>query len=245
MTTNGEGDIDVVDFGPNIHVSAHPIIYHKISILRSSATKAGTFRSVLRELTHHLGYEATKGLKTRTIPVSVNVGKHGKSDKNNGTTTMTSTSDNGEIHKDCTGHKISTRVALIPILRSGLGMADGFLELLPKAAVHHIGMYHIPGSAPVQYFNRLPRKCESEVAFVVDPVIGSGETIMAVIAILKKVRRINSSTSFVCMFMFACLASIVVRCLLVLFLAFFLVRFTFDIGKKKNVSTFCFKRLNS
>lgn len=158
-----------VEYGPNVHVSKHPVLFHKISILRSSATTPGMFRSVLKELTHHLGYEATKDLNTREIPLSVSIGK-----------------EKAEQHMDCKGQKISDRIALIPILRSGLGMADGFLELIPKAAVHHIGMYRIPGSAPVQYFNRLPRKCECDVAYVVDPVIGSSETVMAVVAILKK-----------------------------------------------------------
>jgi uracil phosphoribosyltransferase len=160
------------DMGPNIQISKHPVLYHKISILRSSATTHGQFRSVLREVTYHLGYEATAKLKTREVPISVSIGR-----------------EKVDQHTDCTGHKISDRVALIPILRSGLGMTDSMLELLPKAAVHHIGMYHIPGSAPVQYFNRLPKKCESDVAFVVDPVIASAETVMCVVAILKKVRK--------------------------------------------------------
>ena len=156
---------------PNIHICKHPVLFHKISILRSSATTHGKFRSVLREVTYHLGYEATANLKTREIPISVSIGKLKANE-----------------HTNCTGYKISDRVALIPILRSGLEMTNSMLELLPKAAVHHIGMYHIPGSAPVQYFNRLPRKCESDVAFVVDPVIASAETILCVVAILKKVR---------------------------------------------------------
>lgn len=117
-----------------------------------------------------MGYEATSALKTREIPISVSIGK-----------------EQTDEHNDCTGHKIADKIALIPILRSGLGMTDGMLELLPQSAVYHIGMYHIPGAAPVQYFNRLPRKCESDVAFVVDPVVASAETVLAVIAILKKV----------------------------------------------------------
>lgn len=159
------------EFGANIHISKHPVLYHKISILRSSETPAGTFRNTLREVTYHLTYEATSTLTTKEIPLSVSVGK-----------------EKAEQHVDGKGHKIDQRIALIPILRSGLGMANGFLELLPNAAVHHIGMYHIPASVPVQYFNRLPRKCNSDVAYVVDPVIASAETVLSVIAILKKVR---------------------------------------------------------
>jgi uracil phosphoribosyltransferase len=159
------------DMGPNIHISKHPVLFHKISILRSSATTHGKFRSVLREVTYHLGYEATSKLNTTEVPLSVSLGK-----------------EKVVHHQDCKGHKIKDNIALIPILRSGLGMADGFLELLPKAAVHHIGMYHIPGATPVQYFNRLPRTCDSDVAYVLDPVIASADTVLAVVAILKKVR---------------------------------------------------------
>lgn len=160
---------EATTLGDSIHVSKHPVLYHKISILRSAATKVGQFRSVLKEVTYHLGYEATSNLRTREIRVSVSVGK-----------------ESVDEHNDCMGHKIADKIALIPILRSGLGMTDGMLELLPQAAVHHIGMYHVPGVAPVQYFNRLPRTCAADIAFVVDPVIASAETVMAVIAILKK-----------------------------------------------------------
>jgi uracil phosphoribosyltransferase len=169
MSETADKTDDVV-FGPNIHISSHPVLFHKISVLRSATTQSGIFRSVLREVTYHLGYEATKDLKTKSVPVTVSFGKESE-----------------EEHLDCMGYKISDRVSLIPILRSGLGMSDSMLELLPKAAVHHIGMYRLPGQTPVQYFNRLPRKCESDVAFVLDPVIASSATTMAVIGILKKV----------------------------------------------------------
>jgi uracil phosphoribosyltransferase len=156
-------------YGANVHVSTHPVLQHKISTLRSSATSQDIFRSTLKAITYHLGYEATSNLKTREVPISVSMGK------------------NEETQADCMGIKLKDNVALIPILRSGLGMADGMMELLPKASVHHIGMYHLPGSeAPVQYFNRLPKKCTSDIAYVVDPVIASSATMMAVIAILKK-----------------------------------------------------------
>jgi uracil phosphoribosyltransferase len=166
-----------VSFGPKIHVSSHPVLFHKISILRSTNTSTSTFRSVLKELTYHLGYEATKDLKTKKVPVTVSFGK-----------------EKEEEHLDTDGYKLADRVSLIPILRSGLGMMDGMLELLPNSAVYHIGMYRIPGHAPVQYFNRLPRKCESDVAIVLDPVISSSATSTAVIGMLKKVRDATEGT---------------------------------------------------
>ena len=91
----------------------------------------------------------------------------------------------GHDHVDCTGKALKERVALVPILRSGLGMIDSMMELLPNAGVHHIGMYR-KGTMPVQYYNRLPKKCESDVAFILDPIIATSSTVMSVISILKK-----------------------------------------------------------
>jgi len=162
-------ETSLTSYGNNVYISNHPVLQHKLSVLRSSATSQDIFRSTLRAVTYHLGYEATSTLKTKQVPISVSMGKQ------------------VDTQADCVGSKLDDNVALIPILRSGLGMADGILELLPKAAVHHIGMYHLPGSiAPVQYFNRLPKRCDSDIAYVMDPVIASSATMMAVIAILKK-----------------------------------------------------------
>jgi uracil phosphoribosyltransferase len=158
------------NFGPNVHVSSHPIIAHKITILRSSTTPCGTFRAVLKEVTYHLGYEATTALNTEPIEISVPYGKDG--------------------HRDAVGQKLLERIALIPIMRSGLGMVDSMLELLPNAHVHHIGMYKAHGQdIPVQYYNRLPRRCDSDVAYVMDTLIATSSTIMSVVSILKKVRN--------------------------------------------------------
>ncbi len=174
MTSNGDETMssspatkETIASFPNIHISEHPVLSHKISILRSSSTNPSAFRSALREITFHLGYEATSNLKTKPVELSVPV---------------------GHDHVDCTGKKIADRVAMIPILRSGLGMIDAMLELTPNAGVHHIGMYK-KGTMPVQYYNRLPRKCEADVAFILDPVIATASTVMSVISILKKVRR--------------------------------------------------------
>ena len=167
----------------NVHVSSHPVLYHKITILRSSSTPPGTFRSILRQVTYHLGYEATQSLTVKSkLPVTVPLGKE-----------VSREHEELRSSLDC-GFKLLDRVALIPILRSGLGMTEAMLELLPNSAVHHIGMYRTPGvhKAPVQYFNRLPRgKCQSDVAYVLDPMVGSAATVMAVISILKKVSTVQ------------------------------------------------------
>eukprot|EP00536_Pseudo-nitzschia_multiseries_P011836 jgi/Psemu1/207085/e_gw1.426.45.1 len=161
----------------NITVTSHPVLSHKITILRSSKTSPGTFRSVLREVTYHLGYEATKNLKVQSeVRVTVPLGKE-------------SESQHEDLRDADCGFRLLDKVALVPILRSGLGMTDSMLELLPNSSVHHIGMYRTPGVhvTPVQYFNRLPRgKCSADVAYILDPMVGSAATANAVISILKK-----------------------------------------------------------
>lgn len=170
-TKTNNNDYPESDFGQNVHVSSHPVLSHKLTILRSSTTPTGTFRAVMKEITYHLGYEATRSLLTKPIAISVPVPKPEK-----------------EEHLDYEGRKLSERVALVPKMRSGLGMIDGMMELLPNATVHHIGMYKADGQkTPVMYFNRLPRKCQSEVAYILDPVIATSSSVMSLIRILKKV----------------------------------------------------------
>lgn len=156
----------------NVQNSGHPVLAHKISILRSSLTQPTGFRAVLREITFHLGHEATSSLRTRPIDISVPVVATGSN----------ATTDHLLVAK---GLKIADKVALVPIMRSGLGMVEAMLELLPTAAVHHIGIYK-QGSMPVMYYNRLPKKCTVQVAYILDPTIGSAHTIMSVVGLLKK-----------------------------------------------------------
>ncbi len=100
-----------------LHVATHPLISHKMTVLRDSNTHSRDFRRVLKEITFYLGYEATRNLNTDSADV---------------TTPM------GVVHN---GHKINESISIIPILRAGLGMSDGMMELMPYAAVHHIGTY--------------------------------------------------------------------------------------------------------
>ncbi|KAL7541569.1 hypothetical protein ACHAXR_011035 [Thalassiosira sp. AJA248-18] len=154
-------------YGPNVHVSKHPVLSHKLSILRSSSTSPSSFRTALREITFHLGYEATSTLTTRDIPITVPATNH-------------------TDHIDAIGQKVKEKVALIPILRSGLGMVDPMLELVDNATVHHIGMYRTKTLMPVQYYNRLPKVCDVDVAYVLDPLIATSNTIISLVGILKK-----------------------------------------------------------
>ena len=146
--------VDVTSYGLpqniKVHMSTHPVLGHKLTKLRDERTDCNLFRHVLREVTFYLGYEATQDLETREKKISTPLGPH-------------------------TGFEIATRVAIIPILRAGLGMVDAMLDLLPNATVHHIGMYRSKESLlPIQYYNKLPKECDSDVAIVLEPMIATG-----------------------------------------------------------------------
>ena len=104
------------------HVATHPLIAHKISLLRNEETAPHDFRRVLREITFYLGYEATRNLQLSEY-------------------TIRTPNDT-----EATGYKLSQTISFIPILRAGLGMTDGMLDLIPKASIHHIGMYRTKDS---------------------------------------------------------------------------------------------------
>lgn len=187
--------IPTAPHGPNVHVSTHPVVAHKLSILRSSATLPHAFRAALREITFHLAHEATSTLTTRDIPITVPYTSSSSAlDANGDDDVRPKGGPSTAGHVDAVGRKIRERVAVIPILRSGLGMVEPMLELVNNATVHHIGMYKIRSSQmPVQYYNRLPRVCNVDVAYVLDPLIATSNTITSVVGILEKwgVREIH------------------------------------------------------
>jgi uracil phosphoribosyltransferase len=175
-----------------VFLSTHPVVRHKLTVMRSSNTPPNIFRAVLREITYHLGYEATSNLMTKPIAISVPLPieaiqqeRHQRQSNNN--SNMEATLNEEDHHVDFVGSQICEKVSLIPILRSGLGMIESMLELLPMASVHHIGMYKVSGQHPVQYYNRLPKVCTTDVAYVLDPVIATSSTILSVVRILQKV----------------------------------------------------------
>jgi uracil phosphoribosyltransferase len=146
----------------SVNVSSHPLIQHKLAVLRNAETSSHDFRAVMKEMTFYLGYEATGSLKVAPEQVKTPMGT-------------------------CTASKLSESIAIIPILRAGLGMGDALLELLPRASVHHIGMYRSKNSLlPVQYYNRLPKDANCDVAYIVDPCIATSGTLHAVCSMVKK-----------------------------------------------------------
>lgn len=145
----------------NVFESSHPLIAHKLAILRDTDTEPKKFRELVREISALLAYEATQGLATKKKTV---------------------TSPMGEAD----GAELQDAIGLIPILRAGLGMVEGIWELMPEAQVWHIGLYRDEETLqPVQYYNKLPTEPTVGVCLVLDPMLATGGSAAATIDILK------------------------------------------------------------
>ncbi len=148
---------------PNLFVVNHPLIQHKLSIMRDENTCNKDFRTLLKEITWLLGYEATANLELCTRPVKTPL----------------------ETYKDAP-FLAEEKPFIIPILRAGLFMAEGMLSLLPCARIGHIGMYRDEKTKkPVEYFVKIP-KYNSEKIFLVDPMFATGNSAVDAVDILAK-----------------------------------------------------------
>ena len=146
---------------PNLFILDHPLIQHKLTHMRDKTTSSRTFRELLREITLLMGYEVTRNLPltTRTIETPL--------------TKMEAPVIAGK------------KLAIVPVLRAGIGMADGLLELIPSARVGHIGLYRDEHHRPVEYVVRLP-ELEGRVFILCDPMIGTGYSAAHAVDVLKK-----------------------------------------------------------
>lgn len=145
-----------------VYESKHPLMAHKLTLLRDGGTEPKKFRQLVRELAMLLCYEATADLALR-----------GKT-----AVTPMGTADGSELQE---------KVGLIPILRAGLGMVDGIWEMMPGAEVWHIGLYRDEETLqPVSYYNKLPTAPRVEVCLVLDPMLATGGSAVATVDILKK-----------------------------------------------------------
>lgn len=154
---------------PRVHVSNHPLIQHKLTKMRDIRTEPKKFRELIREVAILLAYEATQDLALGDISV---------------TTPLQST----------TGPKLREKIGLVPILRAGLGMVEGFWEMMPTAEVWHIGLYRDERTLyPVSYYNKLPVSPTVEVVLILDPMLATGGSATECVSILKKwgARRIK------------------------------------------------------
>src|SRR5947209_20315808 len=145
----------------NLYISQHPLVQHKIALMRSVATEPKKFREVVREITGLLLYEATQDLDTDEIEVETPLA-------------MTP------------GRKLSQRIGFVPILRAGVGMVDAALDLIPTAQVWHIGLYRDHRTLmPIEYYNKLPVRPTVDICFVLDPMLATAGSAGATVKILK------------------------------------------------------------
>lgn len=154
----------------NVTVMDHPLIQHKIGIIRRTDTGSKDFRQMISEIAMLMCYESTRDLKLQDVKIQTPICE----------TTV----------KELQGKKL----AVVPILRAGLGMVDGMLSMIPAAKVGHIGLYRDPETLePVEYYSKLPADSADREVFVVDPMLATGGSSVAAIKLLKDkgVKRIR------------------------------------------------------
>ena len=145
----------------HLYVSKHPLVKHKVTALRDKNTNHRAFRELVRELALLLCYEATQDLKLSPTTVETPMGM-------------------------ASGFVEDETIGLVPILRAGLGLVDGIIELLPNVQVWHIGLYRDERTLePISYYNRLPVAPTVQVCLVLDPMLATGGSAVATVDILK------------------------------------------------------------
>ena len=145
-----------------LYASDHPLVKHKVALLRHVGTEPKRFRELVRELAMLLCYEATRDLELLPEQVQTPMGV-------------------------ADGQRLRTKIGLVPILRAGLGMLEGVLEMIPTAEVWHIGLYRDERTLhPVEYYNKLPTEPTVQLSLVLDPMLATGGSATATVDILKR-----------------------------------------------------------
>jgi uracil phosphoribosyltransferase len=135
---------------PNLHLLDHPLIRHKLSIVRDAATPSGQFRRLLGEIAALMAYEACRHLPLEAIAVRTPIA-------------------------EAACHRIAAPVTLVPILRAGIGMTEGLLSLMPEARVGHLGIYRDEKTIePVCYYSKVPEDIAAGPVFIIDPMLATG-----------------------------------------------------------------------
>jgi uracil phosphoribosyltransferase len=144
-----------------VHVSRHPLVQHKLALLRSGLTEPKKFRELVREIAQLLFYEATEDLGLAPLTVQTPLAP-------------------------CQGFEVADRVGVIPILRAGLGMSEAIIDILPTVHVWHLGLYRDHETLqPVTYYNKLPKEPDIDLSIIVDPMLATGGSAVAAVDILK------------------------------------------------------------
>ena len=147
---------------PALHVSSHPLVAHKATLISDERTDTFLFRQLVHELTQLVVYEATAGLHTSPVAIRTPM-------------------------EDLEGHLVDGTIGLVPILRAGLGMVEAAASLLPRTTVFHVGIYRDEATAlPVSYYNRLPDRLPHDQLFMLDPMLATGGSASATAEYLKK-----------------------------------------------------------
>lgn len=159
---------------PNLTVLDHPLIQHKLTVLRDRDTSKKTFRALVEEISMLMGYEVTKDLPLEPVDIETPLER-------------------------MTAYRVSgKKLTLVPVLRAGLGMADGMLRLMPSARIGHIGMYRDHDTLePVDYYFKIPAEPEARDFIVLDPMLATGGSAVAAVSAL--VRRGATRVRFVCL----------------------------------------------
>lgn len=157
----------------NVIITDHPLIQHKLTLMRMKETGSKDFRELLTEITMLMGYEVTKDLPLEDMEIET------------------------PIQKTKSSVISGKKLAIVPILRAGIGMVDGFISLVPAAKVGHIGLYRDPETLkPVEYYCKLPQDIGEREVFLVDPMLATGGSATAAIELLmekgaKHIRMVN------------------------------------------------------
>ncbi|MBN1260515.1 MAG: uracil phosphoribosyltransferase [Anaerolineae bacterium] len=145
-----------------LHVSNHPLVKHKLTLLRDKNTDSKKFRELVKEIAILLAYEATADLSTAMAPIETPLAP-------------------------MEGVRVKETIGLVPILRAGLGLVDGVWEMMPSAEVWHIGLFRDERTLrPVEYYNKLPVSPTVDVCLVLDPMLATGGSAIATVDILKR-----------------------------------------------------------
>ncbi len=147
---------------PGLHVSSHPAVLHKLSLLRDANTDPKLFRELVREISWLVGYEALADARLSAVRVQTPI-------------------------EETDGARLADRIGLVPILRAGLGMVDAMLELMPTAQVWHLGLFRDERTLrPVEYYNKLPNSTTVDLCLILDPMLATGGSATAAIEVLKR-----------------------------------------------------------
>jgi uracil phosphoribosyltransferase len=156
-----------------VTVIEHPLIQHKLTHLRKRETDAKEFRELVRELSGLMAYEIFRDIKLKEVEIETPIGR-------------------------AIGRIVEGEIAVIPILRAGIIMEEGILQMMPNARVGHIGIYRDPVSLqPVEYYCKLPLNLEGSNAFIVDPMLATGGSAVKAIDLVKEAHP--ASIAFVCL----------------------------------------------